>query len=63
MMYDSTNPFLNGNYAPWREEGDEFDLLVDGEIPQGPRRHALSHRAQPALSAAWAATTGSMATG
>jgi carotenoid cleavage dioxygenase-like enzyme len=34
MMYDSSNQFLNGNYAPWREEGDEFDLLVDGEIPR-----------------------------
>ena len=34
MMYDSSNPFLSGNYAPWREEGDEFDLLVDGEIPR-----------------------------
>jgi carotenoid cleavage dioxygenase len=33
-MYDSNNPFLSGNYAPWREEGDEFDLLVDGEIPK-----------------------------
>ena len=34
MMYDSSNPFLSGNYAPWREEGDETDLLVDGEIPR-----------------------------
>jgi carotenoid cleavage dioxygenase-like enzyme len=34
MMYDSNNPFLSGNYAPWREEGDELDLLVDGEIPK-----------------------------
>ena len=34
MTYDSSNPFLNGNYAPWREEGDEFDLLVEGEIPK-----------------------------
>jgi carotenoid cleavage dioxygenase-like enzyme len=33
-MYDRSNPFLSGNYAPWREEGDERDLLVDGEIPK-----------------------------
>ena len=33
-MYDSNNPYLSGNYAPWREEGDELDLLVEGEIPR-----------------------------
>ena len=33
-MWDSDNPFLNGNYAPWREEGDAFDLEVDGDIPR-----------------------------
>ena len=21
-MFDSDNPYLSGNYAPWREEGD-----------------------------------------
>ena len=26
MLYDSTNPFLSGNYAPYREECDEFAL-------------------------------------
>lgn len=33
-MYDSPNPFLNGNYAPWREEGDAFDLEIEGELPR-----------------------------
>ncbi|HUO03644.1 MAG TPA: carotenoid oxygenase family protein [Candidatus Binataceae bacterium] len=33
-MWKSDNPFLNGNYAPWREEGDAYDLEVDGEIPR-----------------------------
>ncbi len=33
-MYDSDNPFLNGNYAPWREEGDAFDLEIEGELPR-----------------------------
>ncbi len=33
-MFDSDNPFLNGNYAPWREEGDAYDLEVRGEIPR-----------------------------
>lgn len=33
MTYDPSNPFLSGNYAPCREEGDEYDLEVDGEIP------------------------------
>ena len=33
-MWNSDNPFLNGNYAPWREEGDAFDLEVAGEIPR-----------------------------
>ena len=33
-MFDSDNPFLNGNYAPWREEGDAFDLEVEGELPR-----------------------------
>ncbi|MBV8139291.1 MAG: carotenoid oxygenase family protein [Deltaproteobacteria bacterium] len=32
-MYEHNNPFLIGNFAPWREEGDETDLLVEGEIP------------------------------
>jgi carotenoid cleavage dioxygenase-like enzyme len=34
-MYDpATNPFLNGNYAPWREEGDAYDLEIEGELPR-----------------------------
>jgi carotenoid cleavage dioxygenase len=33
-MYDSNNRFLNGNYAPFRSEGDELDLIVEGEIPK-----------------------------
>jgi carotenoid cleavage dioxygenase-like enzyme len=28
-----TNPYLQGNYAPWRLEGDAVDLEVVGEIP------------------------------
>jgi carotenoid cleavage dioxygenase-like enzyme len=32
-MWNSDNPYLNGNYAPWREEGDAFDLEVEGRIP------------------------------
>ena len=33
-MYDSDNPFLNGNYAPWREEGEAYDLEIEGELPR-----------------------------
>jgi carotenoid cleavage dioxygenase len=33
-MFDSTNPFLSGNYAPWREEGDAYDLEIEGELPR-----------------------------
>jgi len=29
------NPFLQGNFAPWRMEGDAPDLEVIGEIPRG----------------------------
>jgi carotenoid cleavage dioxygenase-like enzyme len=28
------NPFLQGNFAPWRMEGEAFDLEVLGEIPR-----------------------------
>ncbi len=28
------NPFLQGNFAPWREEGDAPDLEVTGTIPR-----------------------------
>ena len=33
-MYDSDNPFLNGNYAPWREEGEAYDLEIEGKLPR-----------------------------
>ncbi len=33
-MYDSDNPFLSGNYAPWREEGDAADLEIEGQLPR-----------------------------
>src|SRR6266851_1953360 len=33
-MYDASNPFLRGNFAPWREEGDSYDLEVAGELPR-----------------------------
>lgn len=29
-----TDPFLQGNYAPWPMEGEAHDLVVEGEIPQ-----------------------------
>jgi carotenoid cleavage dioxygenase len=28
------NPFLQGNFAPWRVEGDAPDLEVEGELPR-----------------------------
>jgi carotenoid cleavage dioxygenase-like enzyme len=28
------NPFLQGNYAPWRVEGDAPSLEIDGELPR-----------------------------
>jgi len=28
------NPFLQGNFAPWRLEGEAHDLEVLGEIPR-----------------------------
>ena len=35
MPTDSTpNPFLQGNFAPWRTEGEARDLAVIGEIPR-----------------------------
>ncbi len=33
-MDDSANPYLTGNYAPWREETDAFDLEIEGELPR-----------------------------
>lgn len=33
-MWNSDNIYLNGNFAPWREEGDAYDLEVQGEIPR-----------------------------
>ena len=30
----SDNPFLQGNFAPWRKEEDLHDLVVEGEIPR-----------------------------
>src|SRR5271155_2590614 len=33
-MLQSDNPYLTGNYGPWREEGDAYDLEIEGEIPQ-----------------------------
>src|SRR5207244_5183031 len=29
-----TNPFLGGNFAPWRMEGDAGDLEIRGELPR-----------------------------
>src|SRR5436309_14022464 len=35
MPTDSNpNPFLQGNFAPWRAEGEARDLTVVGEIPR-----------------------------
>ncbi len=33
-MYDHDNPFLGGNFAPWREEGDAPDLEIQGSLPR-----------------------------
>ena len=46
------NPFLQGNFAPWRMEGDADDLEVIGEHPARAERHLLSQRAEPGLRAA-----------
>lgn len=32
-MWDTDNLFLNGPFAPWREEGVAFNLEVEGQIP------------------------------
>lgn len=32
-MWDPNNMFLNGPYAPWREECVAFDLEIEGELP------------------------------
>jgi carotenoid cleavage dioxygenase-like enzyme len=32
-MWDPDNMYLNGPFAPWREEGEAFDLEVEGELP------------------------------
>ena len=61
-MYDSANPFLNGNYAPWREEGDAFDLEVEGELPRELNGALYRIGPNPHFSRS-AATTGSTATG
>ena len=37
-MNDSPNPFRNGNYAPWREEGDAFHFRMEGELPLKPHQ-------------------------
>lgn len=34
-MWDTDNVFLNGPFTPWREEGEAFDLEIEGEIPAG----------------------------
>jgi carotenoid cleavage dioxygenase-like enzyme len=34
-MWDPGNLFLNGPYAPWRQNGEAFDLEVEGRIPDG----------------------------
>lgn len=34
-MWDPSNMFLNGPYAPWREEGEAFDLEIEGQLPDG----------------------------
>src|SRR5690348_13243721 len=32
-MWDPNNMFLNGPYAPWREQGEAFDLEIEGRLP------------------------------
>ncbi|WP_030434834.1 carotenoid oxygenase family protein [Actinoplanes subtropicus] len=34
-MWDPSNMFLNGPYAPWREQGEAFDLEIEGRLPDG----------------------------
>lgn len=33
MMFESDNAYLKGNFAPWREEGDAYDLEIEGALP------------------------------
>ncbi|HVA68529.1 MAG TPA: carotenoid oxygenase family protein [Candidatus Binataceae bacterium] len=44
-MFDSDNPYLKGNFAPWREEGEAFDLEVTGSIP--PELNGTLYRIGP----------------
>ncbi len=44
-MWTSNNLFLNGPFAPWRQEGDAFDLDVEGKIP--PELEGALYRVTP----------------
>jgi carotenoid cleavage dioxygenase-like enzyme len=43
------NPFLQGNFAPWRMEGDALDLEVVGEIPRELRGTYFRNGPNPAF--------------
>lgn len=41
------SPFLDGNFAPWRMEGECLDLVVEGEIPEELRGHYYRNGSNP----------------
>jgi len=45
---ETENPYLNGNYAPVREEITAVDLDVTGTIPTYLDGRYLRYRAEPA---------------
>ena len=45
----SVNPFLQGNFAPWRMEGDAPDLEVIGELPRELRGTYFRNGPNPAF--------------
>ena len=50
MARDSDTGTLNaGNWAPVREERDDYALPIKGELPRELARHALPQRAEPAV--------------
>ena len=55
------NPFLQGNFAPWRLEGDAPDLEVIGELPRDLNGTFYRNGPNPAFEPR-GAITGSTAT-
>ena len=56
------NPFLQGNFGPWREEGIAPDLEVIGELPKDLNGTYYRNGPNPAFGRR-AGITGSTATG